>query len=161
MIFIDPKTYYKNLPQKRIAVAALFLNEQGQILILKNSYRKYWTLPGGVVDQDESLSLALIREVKEEINLDIIKFELAALDYCGPKLVKEILNTESVQILFDCGIINQATELLIKIDNEEIVEYKFCSLEDALEILGKPIKRRLMSYFEKKEMVYLENGLKI
>ena len=161
MSFIDPKIYYKTLPQKRMAVAALFFNEQGQILILKTSYKKGWTLPGGVVEEDESLSLALIREVKEEVNLDINKFELAALDYCAPKLVKEVLNTESLQILFNCGIINKTNELLIKIDHEEIIDYKFCELAEALNLLGIPLRKRLRSYLETKETVYLENGLKI
>ena len=80
MQFIDPKIYYQNLPKKRMAVAALFLNEAGEVLILKTSYKKYWTLPGGVVEHDESLMTALIREVKEEVNLDISGGKLAAID---------------------------------------------------------------------------------
>lgn len=161
MNFIDPKIYYKTLPQKRMAVGALFFNEQGQILILKTSYKKYWTLPGGVVEQDESLSLALRREVKEEVNLDVLDFKLAALDYCPPKLVNKILNTESLQILFDCGTINQATEALIKIDNDEIIDYKFSEVAEALKILGIPLRKRLRTYLETKETLYLESGQKV
>jgi 8-oxo-dGTP pyrophosphatase MutT (NUDIX family) len=160
MNFIDPKTYYQNLPKKRMAVAALFFNEQGQILILKTSYKKYWTLPGGVVEQDESLSLALLREIKEEIGLDIINYKLAVLDYCFPKLVKGTLNTESIQVLFDCGIIDKKSISLIKIDNDEIIEYQFCEIMEALEILGIPLRKRLRSYLKTRETVYLENGLK-
>ena len=161
MQFTDPKTYYKNLPQKRMAVGALIFNEQGKILILKTSYRKYWTIPGGVVEHNESLLAALIREVKEETNLAFINPKLAALDYCQAKIVNGIQNTESVQVLFDCGIINPATELSIKIDGEEIIEFKFCEIAEALTILGILIRKRIKSYLEGKVIVYLENGLKI
>lgn len=159
MQFIDPKIYYQNLPKKRMAVAAVFFNEAGQILILKNGYRKFWTLPGGVVELNESLGEALRREIKEEIGLDILNYKLAALDYCKAKVVNEVQNTESLQILFDCGIINRTNELLIKIDNDEILEYKFCELSEALNLLGIPLRKRLRSYLTAKETVYLENGI--
>ncbi|MEI6835581.1 MAG: NUDIX hydrolase [Candidatus Falkowbacteria bacterium] len=161
MTFIDPKTYYQNLPQKRMAVAALFFNEQGQVLVLKTSYKKHWTLPGGVVEHNESLSLALVREVKEETGLAVINYKLAVLDYCAPKIVNEVQNTESLQILFDCGVLDKTAESSIKIDHDEIVEYKFCSSAEALKILGIPLRRRLSSYLEVKRAVYLENGLNI
>lgn len=161
MNFIDPKIYYKTLPQKRMAVGALFFNDRGQILILKTSYKKYWTLPGGVVEQDESLSLALRREVKEEVNLEVLNFKLAALDYCPPKLVNKNLNTESLQILFDCGMVDKETETLIKIDNDEIIDYKFTEVAEALKILGIPLRKRLSTYLETKAALYLESGQKV
>lgn len=161
MEFIDPKIYYKNLPQKRMAVGALFFNEQGQILILRASYKKYWTLPGGVVEKDESLDMALRREVKEELDIDFVSAKLAVLDYCFPKVVNNVQNTESLQILFDCGVITKKIVALIKIDGEEILEFRFCSLEESLELLGLPLKKRIKSYLDGKNVVYLENGYKI
>lgn len=161
MSYIEPKIYYQNLPQKRMAVAALIFNERGQILILKTSYKKYWLLPGGVVEKDESLTQALTREIKEEIALDITNFKLAALDYCAPNLRNGIQNTESLQILFDCGAINPITEVLIIVDGDEVLEYKFCDTEEALKLLGKPLRKRVGSYLDGGETVYLENGLKI
>ncbi len=161
MEFIDPKIYYKTLPQKRMAVGALFFNEQGQILILRASYKKYWTLPGGVVEKDESLDMALRREVKEELDIDFAVAKLAVLDYCFPKVVNNVQNTESLQILFDCGVITKKIAALIKIDGEEILEFRFCSLEEALKLLGLPLKKRIKSYLDGKNVVYLENGYKI
>jgi len=160
MPYIEPKIYYQNLPQKRMAVAALIFNEQGQILILKPSYKKYWILPGGVVEKDESLAVALTREIKEEIDLDITNFKLAALDYCAPSLRNGVQNTESLQILFDCGAIDSITEALIIVDGDEIIEYKFCDVEETLKLLSKPLRKRVGSYLDGRETVYLENGLK-
>ena len=161
MSYIEPKIYYQNLPQKRMAVAALLFNERGQILILKTSYKKYWLLPGGVVEKDESLLMALTREIKEEIDLDITQAKLAALDYCAPNIRNGVQNTESLQILFDGGIIDAVSEALIKVDNDEIIEHMFCDVAEALELLSKPLSRRVSSYLDGQEAVHLENGLKI
>jgi ADP-ribose pyrophosphatase YjhB (NUDIX family) len=161
MSYIEPKIYYQNLPQKRMAVAALIFNEQGQILILKTSYKKYWLLPGGVVEKDESLAMALTREIKEEIDLDITNFKLAALDYCAPNIRNGVQNTESLQILFDCGQIDPVTEALIIADGDEVLEYKFCDVEETLKLLSKPLRKRVSSYLDGRETAYLENGLKI
>ena len=156
MNHIDPKTYYKNLPKKTVATAVLLFNKKKELLVLKTHYRKYWTLPGGVVEKDESIMTALLREVAEETGLEIKTPELAALDYCAPKIIKGTQNSESVQVLFDGGVVDES---LIKIDGEEIIEYEFCDTQKALKILGLPLRRMVGSYLENKKTVYLENGI--
>jgi len=37
--------------------------------------REYYVIPGGHIEKDETEEIALIREIKEETNLDIEKFE--------------------------------------------------------------------------------------
>lgn len=39
-------------------------------------YPSCWTLPGGRVEKGESLKLAIVREVKEELGLDLNDFRL-------------------------------------------------------------------------------------
>ncbi len=155
MNLIDPKTYYKNLPKKTVSTAVLLFNIKKELLVLKTSYHKYWTLPGGVVEQDESIMSALLREVKEETNLDINIPKLAALDYCAPKIVRGTKNSESIQVLFDGKVIDGT---LVKIDGEEIIDYQFCETEEALKLLGLPLRRMVASYLESKKPLYLENG---
>lgn len=155
MNLIDPKTYYKNLPKKTVSNAVLLFNTKKELLILKTSYRKHWTLPGGVVEYDESIMTALLREVKEETNLKISQPKLAALDYCAPKIIKGTQNSESVQVLFDGGVVD---ETKIKIDGKEIIDYQFCEIEKALKLLGLPLRRMVLSYLENKKPLYLENG---
>ncbi|KMK75558.1 NUDIX hydrolase [Alkalihalobacillus pseudalcaliphilus] len=60
---------------KRVDVtyAVIFDDTGEQILLVKNigETGSYYTLPGGAVEQGETLEEAVIREVKEETNLDI------------------------------------------------------------------------------------------
>lgn len=63
-------------------VYALLLSEDGnRILMVHNTgSRDTWTLPGGTVEQGETLQEALIREVKEEAGLDIKVLDVAAIN---------------------------------------------------------------------------------
>ncbi len=56
-------------------VTAAILEDNGRFLIARRgpgqSLEGYWEFPGGKVEQGESLEECLIREIKEELNLDI------------------------------------------------------------------------------------------
>jgi 8-oxo-dGTP diphosphatase len=72
----------------------VFLNEGEAILLVKQKYgREYWSLPGGVMEQGESIEQAVIREVKEETGLDICLSRLIGVyskpDECGLALTFE------------------------------------------------------------------------
>ena len=64
-----------------MAAAALLLNTQNEILIVKPIYRERWLLPGGVVEKNESPRQACIREVREELELDVAVGKLLCVDY--------------------------------------------------------------------------------
>lgn len=56
-------------------VAAIIKNNEGKILIaqrnLKKSQGGLWEFPGGKIEHDETKEEAIIREIKEELNMDI------------------------------------------------------------------------------------------
>jgi len=70
----------------RFVVVALVLIRRGdRILLVRQSYgRQYWSLPGGVMEQGESVEEAAIREVKEEAGLDVRLRRLVGL-YTNPE----------------------------------------------------------------------------
>lgn len=62
-------------PKHIVSAAAIVINENNEILLIKGP-RRGWEMPGGQVEEGESLSDAAIRETKEEagIDIEIIKF---------------------------------------------------------------------------------------
>lgn len=56
--------------------AAIIINEKGQILLQSRSDNNRWGLPGGCQELGERFEDTIIREVKEETNLDIDEKDL-------------------------------------------------------------------------------------
>ncbi|WP_312473349.1 NUDIX hydrolase [Neobacillus sp.] len=57
-------------PKHIVSAAAIVLNSQNEILLIKGP-RRGWEMPGGQVEEGESLKDAAIRETKEESGIDI------------------------------------------------------------------------------------------
>ncbi|MED2971815.1 NUDIX hydrolase [Fictibacillus sp. B-59209] len=57
-------------PKHIVSAAAIVLNEKNELLLIKGP-RRGWEMPGGQVEEGESLTDAAIRETKEECGLDI------------------------------------------------------------------------------------------
>lgn len=60
--------------------AAIIVNKQGQILLQSRADRDKWGLPGGCQKLGERFQDTIIREVKEETNLDIKEEDLMLID---------------------------------------------------------------------------------
>ncbi|WP_088105865.1 NUDIX hydrolase [Halalkalibacter urbisdiaboli] len=62
-------------PKHIVSAATVVINEHHEILLIKGP-RRGWEMPGGQVEEGESIRDAAIREAKEEsgIDIEIIKF---------------------------------------------------------------------------------------
>ena len=60
--------------------AAIIVNKQGQILLQSRADRDKWGLPGGCQELGERFQDTIIREVKEETNLDVNEEDLELID---------------------------------------------------------------------------------
>ena len=73
---------------KTIDVVAAIIKKQDKIFITRRSYGEFadmWEFPGGKIELGESREEALIREVKEELELDINNLEyLTTVEYDYP-----------------------------------------------------------------------------
>ena len=61
----------KNYPVHIVAVGALVVNKHGQVLMLKSPRYGDWEFPGGQVEESETLTHALEREVLEETGITV------------------------------------------------------------------------------------------
>jgi len=152
--------YYQSLPKKRMGAGALFFDQQGRVLLLNPNYRDQWIIPGGIVEKNESPHKACLREIKEEIGLDAKNLGFLAVDY--KKGTKE--KGDALQFVFYGGILSPEQIGKIKLQSEEITEYKFVDPKNAVDLLILGIKSRWQACLEAVEnntAFYLENGQKV
>jgi ADP-ribose pyrophosphatase YjhB (NUDIX family) len=63
--------YWRFARAMTLGVRALIIDEEGRIFLVKHSYVSGWHLPGGGVEAGETLGEALVRELREEGNIEI------------------------------------------------------------------------------------------
>lgn len=158
---MSDQDYLKNLPRKRMASGVILFNEAGEILLVKPTYKDHWSVPGGVIDQDESPRDAALREVKEETSLDLKSMRFLCLDYMSPQESGYSTKDENIQFIFYGGILTADDIKIIKVPENEISEYKFVTREAAIELVGEKLSHRLKPCFKALDLglsVYLEGG---
>lgn len=130
--------------------AAIIINEKGQILLQRRADRDKWGLPGGCQELGERFQDTVIREVKEETNLDVKEEDLELIDIVsGASRRNSYPNGDVVinnTVLY--GIRKYSGELKW---NEESKEMKFFDLDnlpnnqhdpDLIEIYKKSITKK-------------------
>ena len=66
--------------EKKMGAAAILLNAQGHVLLVKHSYgRLNWELPGGGSEAGESVAETAVREVREETGLSVAAERLTGI----------------------------------------------------------------------------------
>ena len=134
---------------------ALIFDQAGRLLILKPTYKSGWTIPGGIMEADgETPWDACRREVREECGLKVHEGRLACMDFRRPRSGR----AGGIRFLFDCGQVGAKALSGIVLQPEEISEYRLATLPNALELLRKPIRRRVQAATRRKRVVYLEDG---
>jgi 8-oxo-dGTP diphosphatase len=143
------------VPRIPASAGALVYDADGRLLILKPSYKKGWTIPGGQLDPDgESPWMACRRETREECGLVIEHGRLVCVDYRPPGAKRP----GGVRFVFDCGALPAAQLDAIRLDEDEIEAHRFAALPDALELLRPQLRRRVGASAGREHCIYLEDG---
>jgi len=107
-----------------------------KVLMIKNSYKSYFTIPCGKIDRGESSLEAAQRELKEEVNLD---FPLDRFTY-----IKQVINRteykEDHQFYYHVNIDSNSVEQIVP-DGLEVTEANLMSKEEIInENIFCPVK---------------------
>jgi 8-oxo-dGTP diphosphatase len=132
----------------------MIFDPAGRLLILKPVYKSGWTIPGGVMETGETPWAACQREVREECGLVVRRGRLACVDFRPPRRGK----LGGLRFLFDCGPLPAESFAAMVLQREEISKYRIEPLPAALDLLRKPIRRRVRAAIESSGLRYLENG---
>jgi 8-oxo-dGTP diphosphatase len=143
------------LPAIPVSAGALIFDQAGRLLILKPTYKTGWTIPGGVMEADgETPWDACRREVREECGIEVRSGRLACTDF-RPSRPGHL---GGIRFLFDCGPVDDAALAAIKLQPEEIAEYRLVQLDAAVALLRPAIRRRVEAVSRHRGFVYLEDG---
>jgi len=125
-------------PKHILSAAAIVVNDKNELLLIKGP-RRGWEMPGGQVEEGESLSQAAIRETKEEsgIDIEIIKF-------CG--IFQNIGNSICNTLFLAKPVGGEVTK------TDESLEVGFFPIEEALRKVEWKDFRQRIEYCLKPEL---------
>ena len=66
------EAFFATLPYKVVAASVICRDGDGRLLIVHDSFKGHWTIPGGVVDADEDPRSGAVREVWEEAGVRVL-----------------------------------------------------------------------------------------
>ena len=113
---------------------------QNRILIIKNSYRKWYIVPCGGIKQDEDAVQAAVRELYEEVGIKTKPHQLRFAGNFAERYKYALDNGHFYEI-------EMTARPVIKIDNREVVWARFMNPDDALGLVLNPLVR---SYLRQK-----------
>ena len=142
------------LPTKRLIAQGLIRNNANEILLCELTYKQEWDLPGGVVDPHESPAHALSREIREELQVEMLPQWLVAVNW----LPRWRGWDDAVLFVFDLGVDDQVIARA-NLEPRELRSLHWCTLEQ-VERRAAPYVTRMLSRLAplRQGTTYLEDG---
>lgn len=162
----DPQAWQEHLAEgnakqarKRIGADAIIRDSHGGILLVDPDYKPDWDLPGGMIEANEPPIVGLIRELKEELNLEIAsnQLTLACVDWVSPHGPWD----DSLMLIFDGGQLAPDQISGLQPDPSELKRYAFLSPDEARQRLRPYVWLRIeaaLKAAESQTVAYLHDG---
>ena len=119
--------WLSTLDRRASSAGVALIDTADRVLVVKAKYKRYWSFPGGIIDVNETPLRAAVREVKEEVGLDIdptsLLFGFVVSRQSGIALTYQFVFYGSVEVT------NAST---IVLDGKEIEAYEFVTREQIL-----------------------------
>ncbi|MBW0090253.1 NUDIX hydrolase [Pseudonocardia sp. KRD-184] len=137
------------------AAGALFVDDDGRVLIVEPIYKRHWEIPGGEVEKGERPSEACARELKEELGLDLPVGRLLVVDWAP--LVRE----ERVRFVFDGGVLTDEQLDAVELAPDELSSWAFLPADELFVMMEPRLVRRVTAALDARASGvtrYLEDG---
>ena len=144
------------LPRKRVITQGLLRNERDEYLLCELTYKPEWDLPGGVVEPGESPATGLLREIREELGLELPPTRMTAINWLPPWSGWD----DACVVVFDLGIVPASAVQRMRLEPTEIRYVHWCDLDRVVE-RGTAATTRLLRFLATADgdgPYYLEDG---
>jgi len=122
-------------PSTHGALVAIWNNHE--ILLVRNSYVNYYCVPGGYLKASETPVKAAVRELAEEVSIQVSPEALTL----GLEESHTWEGKREVVSIFDLDVKERP---VFRVDNREVIDAEFFSLNYALELnLFPPLRRHI------------------
>lgn len=146
------------LPLKRVIVQGMVHDGDGRVLLGELTYKRDWDLVGGVAEPAESPVDSLVREVREELGVDLPVGDLLAVDWLPPYRQWR----DALLLVFDLGVHPDLLERVV-LQPTELAAVHWCTAEEAQARVAPYVHRLLLSLRDAREAgaatVFLEDGV--
>jgi DNA-binding transcriptional MerR regulator/ADP-ribose pyrophosphatase YjhB (NUDIX family) len=149
--------YLAGLPKKRTAAGVLFSDDLGRTLLVEPTYKKYWQLPGAVVDADESPFSATVRAIRKRLGLSIRPGRLLVVDWVPPSPDR----IEGLLFVYDGATLSSDHTAKIALPSAELRSWAWCTDDDLQDRLPAHMLRRTRAALRARAdgaTLYLEKG---
>ena len=121
---------------------AVIINKNREILLHKRADGDVWSLPGGQMNLGESISQCLLRELREELNINVQIIRLIGI-YTSPKVIFEFPNGDVFQsfvVAFLCKAKNDKITL-----SQESKSFKWIKLYELKKLKTLPFVKEIIA----------------
>lgn len=123
--WLPREEWLKTLEVRPASAGVIVENVAGEALIVKASYKTHWSTPGGMIDAGETPLQAAIRELREEVGLEVSPDELRLYAVAS----RQATASATYHFVFTVRLDDQRLRS-IRIDGEEIAEWRFVSRQE-------------------------------
>ena len=139
--FQEPRSWHAGLAGVIAVAGALIRDQHGGVLVVRQSYRDAWALPGGICEFAEPPHRGCEREVREETGLDVRADRLLVVDWYPAAAEYGPGARPSVFFVFDGGQLSPGTEIVLQAD--ELDDYRFVPPDDLAGLVPPLVLRRV------------------
>lgn len=145
-----------SLPTKRAIAQGVLRDPTGRVLLCELTYKAEWDLPGGVVDPFESPADCVVREIREELAIEVEVRSLLAVNWLPPWRGWH----DATVFVFDLGVADEGIIARTTLERREIRSLHFAD-EEEWEQRVAPYNQRLLAFLAAHAgpTAYLEDGL--